>query len=264
MNKTISAVKTQFRGTVFRSKSEAVLAKCLFDKKIPYEYEPLSKGKDNVCGFGNCHDWDFCIKGYDSRVRNFNVYVEYKPSKPSQQYIDNLIDKLKEWSALGARRDILNLINYGYSIDIIEDYFGNESIKILGTDPEDSPFLKELSFNKLTELADFVSYSMRPYQQKTGRLVSGLRSIGNCASFAMIVYGNPWDSVKNNSTDGVYDSMVLGVDSIQNRQRLDFYVGEDEIIKIKEKGFCGITKEIAASAMNHRFDLDQLPPFIEV
>lgn len=86
----MKARPTEYKGIRFRSKSEAVFARCLdlstgIDR---WSYEPQ---------FG-VHPWDFCLTWFQGRcgpcaVRE--VFVECKPIAPTATYISELITKTR-------------------------------------------------------------------------------------------------------------------------------------------------------------------------
>lgn len=79
---------TEYAGTRFRSKSEAVFARCLELSGYTWEYEP-----GEVAG----HSWDFLIdrKHLCGRDQERFVFIEYKPSEPTASYIDSLTERMK-------------------------------------------------------------------------------------------------------------------------------------------------------------------------
>lgn len=92
----LKATPTEYRGICFRSKSEAVFARCLDLAGWGFwEYEP-------DCGVGG-HTWDFCISGPGTgsrkdRYGNYHfstIYIEYKPSQPTETYCDNLTEAVR-------------------------------------------------------------------------------------------------------------------------------------------------------------------------
>lgn len=100
---------TEYRQTVFRSKSEAVFARSLDLVGALWNYEPFA-GKKGVPGG---HHWDFliflpCLKRQFAHVgshvflgEGYFVYspwfIEYKPARPTRTYTENLISKLESW-----------------------------------------------------------------------------------------------------------------------------------------------------------------------
>jgi hypothetical protein len=87
---------TEYKGTVFRSKAEAVFARSLDLAKCGWMYEPK---------IHRPHDWDFEVhhpvedlcERCGGVVKSFHVIlVEYKPSEPTQCYVDQLIKKVHQ------------------------------------------------------------------------------------------------------------------------------------------------------------------------
>lgn len=104
-----SPVKTEYKGIVFDSKSEAVFARCLDSAGHAWIYHPSPH-----CG----HEWDFLVfrKPFvrSGRKRSFKVgdnyysnpltfpeynekpvLIEYKPSEPTMTYVNNLTEKMR-------------------------------------------------------------------------------------------------------------------------------------------------------------------------
>lgn len=98
---------TQYHGVQFRSKSEAVFARCLDLAGIEWTYEPF-EGKDDPPGM---HQWDFllflkaeclatAIVGNHSFLADHHWiesrawFVEYKPSRPTDAYVQELFDRV--------------------------------------------------------------------------------------------------------------------------------------------------------------------------
>jgi hypothetical protein len=100
-------IKTEYKGIVFDSKSEAVFARTLDIAGVEWIYHPAEH-----CG----HAWDFLVfpthfyktpmwfrcggKYYTSKslVRQLEskpMLIEYKPSPPTDTYIENLTEKMR-------------------------------------------------------------------------------------------------------------------------------------------------------------------------
>jgi hypothetical protein len=86
----MKAIPTEYRGVRFRSKSEAILARCFDIAGWLWLYEPKSnfEGDQPIL---NVHSWDFLIENQS----DFQILVEYKPTKPTNQYAENLISKVR-------------------------------------------------------------------------------------------------------------------------------------------------------------------------
>lgn len=90
-------IPTEYKGTVFRSKAEAVFARTLdlSDMVFDWMYEPKVH---------QSHDWDFevivqcveyCPTCHQKTLRRGQVLlIEYKPSEPTWTYIENLVRKV--------------------------------------------------------------------------------------------------------------------------------------------------------------------------
>jgi len=82
-------IPTEYRGTVFRSKSEAVFARALDLAKIgQWEYEPEHEKTHSP------HPWDFSI--FDDRCKRCHwILIEYKPSQPTMTYVRHLTELVR-------------------------------------------------------------------------------------------------------------------------------------------------------------------------
>ena len=85
----MKAIKTEYKGvyklepTVFDSKSEAVFARTLDLAGIEWAYH-----------VDHCdHNWDFLTWGHNWRP---SILVEYKPKMPTNTYIHNLTEKMRD------------------------------------------------------------------------------------------------------------------------------------------------------------------------
>lgn len=95
----MSARPTEYRGIVFKSKSEAVFARCLDLSPLvdDWIYEPK----------GFAHAWDFGVQltrymyYWDEpwpRDIGWSALIEYKPTEPTMTYVNNLIEKVRDES----------------------------------------------------------------------------------------------------------------------------------------------------------------------
>lgn len=94
----MDAIKTEYNKVVFDSKSEAVFAKTLDLAGHYWEYHPKQH-----CG----HAWDFLVRRYwgwhsfRAYIPGFltnkipEILIEYKPSMPTNTYLDNLVEKMR-------------------------------------------------------------------------------------------------------------------------------------------------------------------------
>jgi hypothetical protein len=108
ISKNRKPIKTEYCGVVFDSKSEAVFARCLNLAGHEWIYHPREH-----CG----HEWDFLVFPrnyifYRQTVRVGGEYyhskseagflllkpmlVEYKPSMPTNTYVDNLTESMRQ------------------------------------------------------------------------------------------------------------------------------------------------------------------------
>jgi hypothetical protein len=110
-------IPTEYKGTVFRSKAEAVFARSLHMANCGWMYEPK---------IHRPHDWDFeVIQPFDYFCEccggvitgNRIILVEYKPSEPTRCYVDQLIEKVRQSvdaaTRKAGRRFIDSYIVYG-------------------------------------------------------------------------------------------------------------------------------------------------------
>jgi hypothetical protein len=82
----MKAVKTEYKGIVFDSKSEAVFARALDLAGYKWKYHV------EHCG----HEWDFKVHCSSYFGVPTSVLVEYKPSAPTRTYVDNLTDSQRK------------------------------------------------------------------------------------------------------------------------------------------------------------------------
>lgn len=93
MNRTIPKAKpTEFNGVTYRSKSEAIFAVALSElANVLYVYEP------ELPRFSFKPDFMLIA----SSDRFWGLIVEYKPSKPSKQYINKCVEEYKDFKKAG-------------------------------------------------------------------------------------------------------------------------------------------------------------------
>lgn len=82
------ATKTEYRGTVFDSKSEAVFARALDLAETLWAYHPPPPYHKSE------HPWDFIVQVRHPHESKWTL-VEYKPSAPTQVYLDNLTELMR-------------------------------------------------------------------------------------------------------------------------------------------------------------------------
>jgi hypothetical protein len=106
--KDLTPRRTQYKGIVFRSKSEAVFARSLDLVGMPWRYEPFN-GLDNPPGkhqwdflvFTNiltlpvatCGDYSYVLHGH-KQVLYEPWFVELKPQAPNEFYLNDLRGRL--------------------------------------------------------------------------------------------------------------------------------------------------------------------------
>lgn len=95
-------IKTEYQGIVFDSKSEAVFARTLDLVRIKHpktmvwwEYHP--KGWEIE---SSQHEWDFKVLFNDfphfNPYNSISLFIEYKPSSPTETYAINLTNKVNK------------------------------------------------------------------------------------------------------------------------------------------------------------------------
>lgn len=91
MTKTLKPKLTECKGTVFRSKSEAIFARHLDLCGLHWVYEPDRSKTDHWIGGDHC--WDFFVSCF-LNCGFVCSYIEYKPSAPTDTYVQNLINDI--------------------------------------------------------------------------------------------------------------------------------------------------------------------------
>lgn len=94
----LKPIPTEYKGTVFRSKSEAILARCFDLNRNDWIYEPGIGGINSDHMIPD-HDWDFVVH-YGQCVDylvEYRICIEYKPRKPTETYICNLENKIMDF-----------------------------------------------------------------------------------------------------------------------------------------------------------------------
>ncbi|HET7237617.1 MAG TPA: hypothetical protein VFI76_01230 [Terrimicrobiaceae bacterium] len=93
MNRTLQPVETEYSGVVFRSKTEAIFARCLDLAGAPWTYEPLFM----TCS--GCHDepreyvpdfyvsWPRLWRPHSDDILCSSGIIEIKPSRPTETWI---------------------------------------------------------------------------------------------------------------------------------------------------------------------------------
>lgn len=80
MSNGMKAIKTEYRGVIFDSKSEAVFARTLDIAGVHWIHHP-----GEHCG----HPWDFLIV-----ANSIETLIEYKPAMPTMTYVRNLTEAM--------------------------------------------------------------------------------------------------------------------------------------------------------------------------
>lgn len=85
------AIETEYKGVIFRSKSEALLARSFDLNGFLWEYEPCMYGNEKNMWLP---DFRLMIK-----IRNYlyEFIVEYKPSIPTETYAKRLLRNYREY-----------------------------------------------------------------------------------------------------------------------------------------------------------------------
>lgn len=86
---------TEYKGVVFRSKSEACLAKWFEDRGFLWSYEPKEFTVGNYTP-----DFVVCFKASNNTLPRF--VVEYKPSEPTMTYMEGRASDLYQLTQLTA------------------------------------------------------------------------------------------------------------------------------------------------------------------
>ena len=111
MHKNIFAIQTEYKGIIFRSKSEAIFARCL-DFWVDEDKNKIRHWLYEVgwSGKGTEKDFDFFITSSDKSNAVFRhlAFIEYKPSKPTETY-------LKKWRGKSAAviNKYKSILDYG-------------------------------------------------------------------------------------------------------------------------------------------------------
>ena len=141
--------KTEYKGTVYRSKTEAIFARCLDLAGLEYQYEPSCDGavyfneNDPEPDYNNGIPYtpDFIVSvgqfPYDR-----NLLIEVKPSVPSETYLNNLHNKLFE-ETKGMRFGLGyygNKLRVDTLMDAFDHTYGLNSFAIAVFNPFDGEF----------------------------------------------------------------------------------------------------------------------------
>jgi hypothetical protein len=85
--------KTEYKGIVFKSKSEAIVARSMDLAGCLWRYEPI----ETLCQDGYILDFWIVIpqKLLADNIGFHTVFMEYKPSKPTDTYCNELYDRVR-------------------------------------------------------------------------------------------------------------------------------------------------------------------------
>jgi hypothetical protein len=128
MMKTLQPIETEYCGVTFRSKTEAVFARCMDLVGAPWTYEPayydppeytpLPEGVDEFDP--DCWTPDFLIGIPNSwrfhagcRRQYFNAVIEVKPSEPTMSYVTTVADKYQRMFLLHEQETTPLIILWG-------------------------------------------------------------------------------------------------------------------------------------------------------
>jgi hypothetical protein len=127
MSTDLKAIPTEYKGVRFRSKSEAIFARCLDLAGVEdWQYEPNISGLAWPYWKLPQHPWDFCVTTKKGFSNSHLIFVEYKPAFPSSAYMENLSEKVKahvEKFRLEIEIcDYLELHHYGHASHFFSSY----------------------------------------------------------------------------------------------------------------------------------------------
>jgi hypothetical protein len=96
--RVLKPIKTEYKGIIFDSKSEAVFARTLdlaCTDAYLWNYHPNGPHSKKI------HPWDFYIRRPKKEMSmhewNGDLLIEYKPSMPTRTYVKNLTEKVRAW-----------------------------------------------------------------------------------------------------------------------------------------------------------------------
>lgn len=119
MTQQYAARPTEYKGIVFRSKSEAIVARGFDLAGALWWYEPYMF----ECSDGYVPDFLVTHKYVDPRFGNTEIirilFVEYKPSTPTDTYIEELCNRARECLESIPFSEFVLLIGSPFSEDIV-------------------------------------------------------------------------------------------------------------------------------------------------
>ena len=227
-NTKMKPIPTEYEGTVFRSKSEAVFARSLSLAGCHWQYEPKLGGLESAWNIPP-HDWDFhiCTK------EGMSCFVEYKPSKPTPTYMNNLCKKISQYFT-GDKQMKQRLSDLWY------DALGRGA---------------GMTFSNFVLSVDEVLRGYGKTAIDTSELC--VETIDNF----YLVWGSPWNGPNDQFGEHSYAVLTLSAKKLHyKRYSIDDFTDDivtgitlsDHIVSL-----FGINERMAQEAKSYRFDLKQ-------
>jgi hypothetical protein len=139
-NGSMTPIPTEYKGTLFRSKSEAILARAFDLSEIFWEYEPKEFEVD-----GWVPDFRIEPKGHNDRAI---VLVEYKPSAPTEAYKANLINRIRKLVEGGLRLRDTDCYSTENFFALISGNYRNLPLEVEFVQPSGKYF--DVDYNEMT------------------------------------------------------------------------------------------------------------------
>jgi hypothetical protein len=221
MSTDLKAIPTEYNGIRFRSKSEAIFARCLDLVGFYWEYEPEVQPEKRYAT--DIRSWDFLIAGNGigpNLIRHNEIMlVEYKPSQPTETYVENLKKMVSEWAG-----------------DLLEAYLpcyvtGDATCGYTHTGEPSVIFRQKVHpYSSCFNFSEMIPRREEELLEKVDQT-----SCGNFGFFSFsIVYGN-----------------MYSANSLTHIQLCDWCYGKRPLWRDP----LGITKEILQESRSYRFDL---------
>jgi len=228
---------TEYKGVRFRSKSEAVFARCLDLAGWDWDYEPGVYESNPVMSI---HPWDFLISRdeyWGESTSSVQMLIEYKPSRPSNQYVRN--------TRQGAR-------------DFLDNRPGRHRLywlRACGLYPSigwNKTGKPDLFFDRQQIHSKHFAEQLPMIRDNAEKIVECLLDENRPIDCAL-VFGSPWEPA---SSSRVYDITPL-LSNIGGRGGfLQIFDESDEFLFDPPAwDFLRITKNMAEDAKQYRFDL---------
>lgn len=117
--KQYEARPTEYNGIVFRSKSEAIIARGFDISGAIWQYEPSVTTRDGENIFTDGYNPDFFVVKKDDSEKNciWQFFVEYKPKKPNSIYIKQLYTRFKKLENINTSAFCIMLCGSPFDID---------------------------------------------------------------------------------------------------------------------------------------------------